>query len=368
MKQLQLCIDIFKEFHKAMPDIISKMRKTKHFHSTTMSDYHLEDDVWSHTCLCFNHFINTNKRVYYEQDFLIAIIVSIICHDIGKIYTRKIDVNRVKATFHSHGYASIQDTINFLYHLNGNGYITDLQNVMNLVLPAVSNHINHYNNTKNKELYFNNNEELREVSKLLSICDCAGSISNDTNKDVTMPKIRKNIEYNPTLKTIYLYCGVPGSGKDYIANGTQLPIFSFDNERIYHYLKNNDINNDSKSEVYKKAFIYCNENKIDLYKSMKNSIDKIEGDVIICNTNCNKKARNRIVSSLGKANYICNYVVAPLDIIYKRDENRYSKNLGPFIINRYSKNLGPFIIDKFAYNQQIPTTKENFINVNIIIN
>jgi len=131
-------------------------------------------------------------------------------------------------------------------------------------------------------------------------------------------------------------------------------MLTFDDIRVEEFLKHATIGDWSDKELYKLAFEYCK--GMDLMKLLKRAVDKIDGDVIICNTNCNKKARRSLINSLGKANYKCVYVVSDKDTIIRRD------------IERDSKTVGQDVIRRFMYNQQIPTYREGFISTKIIYN
>lgn len=353
-------IDIFEEFILYNPTISMNMRDTTQYYSDSrINKYHYENDVWSHTCLCFNHFLN-NLNHDYENDLLISILVSIICHDIGKCYTKNKDHNKKKCTFYGHSYASIQETVNFIYHLNRKGFINDINRVLSLTLTAISNHIDIYQETtKRKELMMNLDEDLRTVSSILFKCDSAGSISPKDSKK----KCGINFYENPFVKldsvkykkTIYIYCGVPGVGKDFLAEKKKLPILSFDDIRIQEFLKKYPHSKYTK-EIYELAFQYCNEKKINLLQILKKKIDELNSDVIICNTNCNKKSRRTLVSSFGKVNFKAVYIVSETLKIIEKD------------LKRNSKTVGHQVIEKFIYNQQIPTLKEGFDSVEIIAN
>ncbi len=58
---------------------INEMRGTSHY-----SDFHLEGDVWSHTCMALNY---AKECLSGENELL----VSILFHDVGKIHTKNMD-------------------------------------------------------------------------------------------------------------------------------------------------------------------------------------------------------------------------------------------------------------------------------------
>lgn len=343
-------LDHFYDFDNGF--IFNKMRTTFHHNETIKSPHHMENDVWSHTMLCLNHFFNCNYKEYLDRDIPLSIVIAILCHDIGKCFT--LDTGKRKQnTFYNHAYRSIPKTIEFLLYLKDKMNFHSFDTVMNLVLPAVSNHLNLYNKMKYKTLLFNNNPNLYEVSTQVALCDSMGSICLDRKFD--------NVEYgiketNKHERNCYVFCGLPGSGKDYLAEQFEYPIFSFDNERINALKENVDCSDMDEKELYMKAFTYCNENKIDLMKRMRKSIAKVSGDICICNTNLTSKARKSLINSLGKFNYHCKYVICDFNVVLERDKNRSGKTVGYNVINRMNK------------NQIIPTLREGFDSVEIVLN
>jgi predicted kinase len=342
--------NILNEFTSTFPEIVNKMKNTDHHGPKYFSPNHMEGDVWTHTMLCLNHFLNFNDKEYIDKDVEKSIIFAILCHDIGKCFTRATKEDG-KVTFYSHANYSIRDTIQILYTFKD--IFDDFEKVCNLVLPAVANHIDLYNQSKNKHMYFNNDLDLYHVCNQLAICDANGSICMNKKYDVVdfdyvLPELHE--------RNVYVFCGAPGSGKDYLAEKKGLPIVSLDNERIKIFKENNDVSGMTDKEIYQDAFVYCNENKIDLMKCMKKTVKSIKGDYCICNTNLNKKARRSLINQLGKANYHCIYVIADIKTLHDRDLQRDSKTVGWNVINR------------MTWQQQIPSMKEGFSSVKIECN
>ena len=371
-----MAIYIFEEFLLWNSDLVKLMRNTEQsYDAENPLKFHLENDVWAHTCLCFNHLLNFHSDEDYDMDIWIAMVVSVLCHDIGKCYTKKVDDTKKKTTFYSHSFASIQDTVDFVYHLeNSDVFDGSFIDIMNLVLPAVSNHNDLYRSPKRIELFFNNNKMLKLVSEVLANCDSKGSITHEFSKkktgvDFECIDLKPCKEVKDNLRNVYIYNGTPASGKDYLAGiKSDLPVLSFDDVRVEEYKKHllntfgdNPIRVDkyvnayTNSELYKLAWEWSVESKLDVWNCMKDRVNNIKGDYIIT---CaySKKGRKRIINSFGKANYYCFYVVAETDMIFTRNESRNSKNLDNSIIKRFLK------------NQQIPTIREGFVHTEIICN
>lgn len=170
-------------------------------------------------------------------------------------------------------------------------------------------------------------------------------------------------------KCVYMYCGVPGSGKDYLAEKTpNSEIVSFDNIRIDLWKKEQSqdtLDKMSDKEIYNEAWEWCKENRINLMghmmKQIKHIFDTSEKYVCICNTNLTRKARRKIINSLWsfknyKIEIICVYVLVPYKDIINRN------------LYRSSHTVPMSVIEQMCLNQHIPTLYEGFDSVSIINN
>ena len=359
-------VDIFKSFLNN-PSLINLLRDTHHsYDCENYCQTNLEDDVYTHTCLCFNHFINTFSIEDYDNDFLVSAIVAILCHDVGKHLTIELDELEKTASFPNFGGASIQNAVNFIYHLDSEKYIKDLYRVLNLSLTVISNHCElTTTDSKRKHLLMNNDKEITILTSILCECDAAGSISSKPIKknptDINLIDLYQNPANFPDqkLRNIYFYCGVPASGKDFRAEKLNLPIFSCDKIRMDEYNKKEfeDINSENyEMSETKRAYDYCINNNIDVFGILCDNVKYIESDFIICNaSNCQKRYRKMLMDNIGPANYRCAYIVCNLSTIFERDKNRDDM-------------VGFGVIQQIAKNQQIPTLEEGFVNIGILGN
>lgn len=351
-----MALETLKLFHQfENGEIVKLMNDTSHHDGINyISENHTEGSVWAHTMMCLNYFLTTNKKVYYNDDVFIAIVISILCHDIGKVYTREVK-DSGKVTFHNHPANSIFKTIDFMYFIRNAGIISNFDYTINLVLPAVSNHINLYNDSKNKHLYFNNNQDLYEVSLQLGMSDSMGSLSKNRKfKLVDYKEKDKKKEYD---RTCYVFCGLPGVGKDYLAAKKGLLILSFDDERLDIYKNSSHyVDGLSELETYRKAHEYCDERKINLLKLIARRAKGWVGNIAVCNKNLSAKARRSIINSFGNYNFECIYVVSDMDTIIDRNNKRKSKSIGKDIILNT------------AMKQTIPSIREGFDTINIVAN
>ena len=173
-----------------------------------------------------------------------------------------------------------------------------------------------------------------------------------------------------TQTNIYLFCGVPGVGKDYIANKLfpENIILSYDQIRIEQFLKNNsNFKSKNSNDLYNAAWNWCNKSKIDLGSILRNKIIHYATaghNISICNTNISVKPRKKLINEIiqitSKINLVlhCYYIFSESETIFNRDNDR----------NETDKTVGRDVVQRFMINQELPTLNENFQTVEIIIN
>ena len=135
---------LIQDFNHFSPELVEKMTKSDHSKGQgMMNPYHGEGSVWTHTMLTLQGV--THLLILYpkfEKDKL-NFYFTMLCHDIGKIYTREEKNDRV--SFFGHGDFSIQDTINFYkYLINKDEKYKSID--IGKCLTFISNHINYYQN------------------------------------------------------------------------------------------------------------------------------------------------------------------------------------------------------------------------------
>lgn len=312
--------------------LVTSMNNCSHHSEDHLNPYHLEGSVWTHTMMVYN---NANENNPLE-------LVMALCHDIGKVLTRKYNPKTNKVSFFGHAEASIQIAIDFIEYLFIDGILdrSYVKDIINFVLLPIANHTLFYQNPDKISELCNFDDGIMTFLERMAYLDATGSISKAN-------KIKDNIVYNKegkkktneNLPKVTIWIGVPGSGKDFLAekeckeNGGV--IFSFDNirEKVY-----NDISGLEKKELYEKAFNYCNDHKVDLMKMLKDEIfDAVKNgvtDIHICNTSLTRKSRRAIINTLGKKfTYSCKQLFVPLHLVTKRNNERDSKYVSPSVIN-----------------------------------
>lgn len=366
-----MVIDLFREFQLYSPGLVNKMRNCSHnYSSCDINPYHMEEDVWSHTCLSFNELL---KLKIGNEKIKTLSGLSVICHDIGKIYTR-FSPSPGKIAMYGHAFASIQDTIDFIKYLDNKNYFDNLDlsisEILYYVLTSIGNHMDFMVKNPSKRFSLSNSDhQLFNISNILLHCDINGSIAykdNDNNFPPVFDSSEdfKNHDSIDNNSRILLFCGPPACGKDTIAKDLGYDIISYDDLRIEIYLENVGVNSDIKNynDLYGEAFKYCNKNKINFNPYLINKIkEKLNNNsVAICNTNLTRRLRKTIINSIKTDNELKDESISALFLctdkqtIYKRDIER-------------NKTVGKEVIDKFIYNQQIPSKEEGIDYINFYL-
>jgi predicted kinase len=336
---MSLKIDILKAFLDNSV-LCDSMKACDHGYNGVPNPYHLEGDVWTHTML-----------VYNQADPLDNIqLIMALCHDIGKVTTRKVKDDNKKVTFYGHADASIQPAIDFVTYLHEKEIITEpqLNAFMTWGLPAMANHMVYYQNLEKKYHFAGDSSMLKHYMAMMARMDSFGSIC----KEAKVKGALKNTVYKPyrakernnDLPTVTIWTGLPGSGKDYLAEKNGNKILSFDDVRVDEYKTfNKGWGYLTESDLYKKSFEYCNEKKVDLMKILrrkaKAELDK-GNDVNICNTSLTRKSRRAIINTIGtRYNYVINQVFVPTETVLERNTGRDSKFVPVEVINRMMNHM-----------------------------
>lgn len=140
------------------------------------------------------------------------------------------------------------------------------------------------------------------------------------------------------MKTLFMMCGLPGSGKSTFAAALEsVPCVCLDNLREEFY-GNASIQGDG-------AFIF--NAGIERVKSVLRNYDACIYDA----TNVDKRARQNVMSKLPIIDrFICVWLDTPLDECLKRNEER-------------KRHVPQEVIKRMAAKFEIPTKEEGFISI-----
>lgn len=353
---MQKYVEFLREFQKWNPDVVNQMRNcSHHFNVDNLNPYHLEGDVWSHTMMMYRDYLNLLNDDLKNNRIAEQLAIAILCHDIGKIYNRMVPKGQYgKIANHGHSYSSVQPATDFMTHLRKKGLFDyDMYPVLNVI----SNHMNYFDKNIDPNLLSNGNINIFNLGYLLHHIDIRNGFnqSMDFLNYFRIEYVVKNrlhdieINYNYTEPDIYIFCGCPGSGKDYVAeNIYKCKVFSYDDIRVDLYKEKFDTADKSEAEIYDIAWKWCNSAGVDLNKHLKKQIEaNLKEDpkcrIAISNTNLTGQARLKLAHLFKDYTLEYVYVYADSKTMMKRNKSRSSKNLDDMVMNR------------FMYSQQVPS-------------
>ncbi len=358
-------MDVLKEFYAWNPSLVYQMKECSHHYNPPydLNPYHLEGDCYTHSMMVLNNL----------EDELVFNILG-VCHDIGKIYAHHIKDGKVK--FSGHEFASIQDTIDFLYYLRDKGYFSDITEMAYYVLSIISGHMNMLSgdmDIEKKKAVLNHDFDLIEKAEKFSRADKKGcivdknAVEKETREiDLGDVDVTKGFVNSMDDCDIILMCGVPGCGKDYLAEKLfpDARILSYDDIRVEVYRNSSEYDGseeESFHELYYKAYNYARKNKIDLNSYLNQEVDSAFYDgykkVVICNTNLTRKSRRSTINLLSRDDrkFGAYFILANSDTIFNRNRNR-------------NKVIPEHVMRSFFTNQQIPTQHDGFDRVEFVDN
>ena len=229
--KMEYKVEILKAFLENK-ELVQSMKNCDHGNTDlgTYNDYHMCGSVWTHTMMVYQQA--------HTNDFIELIMA--LCHDIGKVIVRKVKEDG-KVTFYGHADAPIQPTIDFVMYLKEKGILTDdkVFDFMRFGLSPMANHMVYYQNYSSKSLFTAGaNSYIGHYYDRMEYMDGNGSICKSGKiEDAQDIKLK---DYIPKLwdyskPVIYIWTGLPGSGKDYLSEMNGYDIISFDDIRLEVY-------------------------------------------------------------------------------------------------------------------------------------
>lgn len=365
--------EVLQYFFEFYPDLPDKMRNTLHsYDKDNRSPFHLEDDVWSHTLIAFSHLNISNFIIVQKY----AACVATLCHDIGKIFTRS-SHKEGRINFWGHAQVSVQYTIDFSLFVSEklNWNENKRNKLVELASYAVNNHFDLFRKKDDDvSSYLNYRQDIMEVLYAVCEADMAGQIKHTDL--FNSPDIKINFKFQEELsekefnkegydRVAFVFCGVPGVGKDTVASKLKSKVFSYDDIRREvlnkHYPSSKSL---SPSKEYDFAWFFCNEANIDLDKTLYKKLRDFSGNVSICNLNLTRKSRRRILGVVDRAFKgekvlkVCVYIVSDSNTILDRNINRKNDD----------KSIPRKVIYDKLYGQYLPSEEEGFDQVIFIVN
>jgi len=213
----------FEWFVKNNQEWVQNMRDTLHHEDSepnlSLSPYHLEGDVWSHTCMVY-----TQAKVKYPEDYL-NLEIAVVLHDIGKVncFTIEEKDGRKIKRFSNHEGRSMFDSYGLIKQFaKDNPTVCMTEERIEMILTAIALHGRLYTDGFKMENLGVLPYETRNLLLGLISCDVPGRVvSSDKDRKLTvsdrvynevlcLPEPKVN---NSSAPKLVLLVGVPGSGK-----------------------------------------------------------------------------------------------------------------------------------------------------------
>ena len=108
--------EILNAFRDWSPSLVEAMEACEHAYSLEhLNPWHLEGSVWAHTVMVYDA---AQAHRFDVSDHTIEILqIAAMCHDIGKLYTRKENHEKRRVSFFNHEAFSIQPAMDFMTYL-----------------------------------------------------------------------------------------------------------------------------------------------------------------------------------------------------------------------------------------------------------
>lgn len=391
------------------PDLKKHMMDSRHYYTdsngvVSNNPYHMEDSVWAHTMMvcvatkCFLYEKYGREPVSFSK---IAVpMISAIVHDVGKIYVRYEKHLKKRASFDKHGPHGTLHALDFATYVISNSDLPECEkkSCISQICFITSRHMDYKNVTSVKDckLFFNYSYPLTSNMQLFNNSDCEGRFLINQPKDkekndrenfdgICEQTLRSYIgdgykAIDPSDIDVWLYCGIPGSGKDYQASLEKFNIISYDKISVESYkaLSGISTSNMSEHDLYMNAYEYGLKTNFDMNKAFNEELSfyyrKHKGfkNLAICNTMLTPKSRRKVILSLQRMNpnvkIGIRFVLTPLDICIENDKNRTEKTIGETTIKRFSGMVLPEHRKHYSYTGIIlPNMQENVDLVETVI-
>lgn len=363
---------IFDEFLifyvKKYYDYVNNMKNCLHCKEIQdPNPYHAEGDVWSHTVSVMSVLKYIIKKEQENIKTSTILAVSALLHDVGKLYTRNIDGHKV--TFYNHGEFAVQHTIDVYYEFVQT--LPEEQRVdfwtseyLSGIINLVGNHMKFYQvSDKNKADLMNNSPYLFSLFKKFQEADFTASYTVTSNNELSNNPSYKQLNFSNL--DIWVYVGLPGSGKDTHAIKNGYNVVSLDKARVtaYNVYAPDDpyINEfTTNSEFYNRAYNYCNDKKINLNSYLETQMSE-NNSFAVCNTHISIKSRKATINLIKElypnAKIGCRFMVTSTDVCIDRDLKR----------EKFDKSVGKRVIKVLGTKIDPPTMMEGFERIEYIV-
>lgn len=294
-------------------DLYINMMKCNHYYEEENPNiYHVEGSVWTHTLMVMTS-VECSKHNYFERRYLVLLISS-LCHDIGKVFTRQLHTKNDDVVARFSGHEGVSTMLSY---------------------SIISNIIDDFN----LNLKFDREDFISECLKVISLHgvrsdieivdifhkhDKLGAIRNTDNSEYPKRRFATPSNKSNGIK-LQMFCGLPCSGKStytkYILEN-QIVVSRDDKLKEFY------LDKFQKQSTYNEIFSTIHKDK-DLLKEFDNSFDKflrdvskMDKDIIIDMTNLSLKSRRKHLSYFNSFDCECYVIIEHLSTILKRNDER----------------------------------------------
>ena len=365
---------LLEKLYSEFPGIVKALKECKHSSGDSFESqkhFHLEDSVWTHTMMVLQDAMH--ETVNWKIKMLLA-----ICHDFGKPFSRTISEKNGNSRFIGHGQMGVQASLDYLLSIQrDNNWLTDSDIIR--IIQVVCGHIEFLNIDLSVKIpgFCNNDIQLYNLYYSLAQSDNRGRIVSSEKIESYLVAIDKLAEITKTVyvnqfrkeekkyqKNIILICGPSNVGKDTEARNLGIPTVSLDDARVMLFCESNPDHGLNSVERYDAAYEFCKNKKSlvnnKFFQMIKKQIE--ENDTIaICNTNCRRSTRRKIINSLKshfrwqEIGFHCKYLVS--------ESNRILSNAA----KNQEKQISDSVLWKFMGYQNLPNLNEGFDSVEFIL-
>ena len=345
--------ELIKWFQLNFKDLADDLKNSSHhYDDDNLNPWHLEGDCWSHTMMVLKQVQDSYKNINIAFPFNYnVLLLSALCHDLGKPAARSVDTEAKKIRFKGHEGISFFKSIKVLDKLLQGGVID--QRTKETVLKVVSLHSSIFEvikdgkiNTESLKYRYTKNKELFDLVSRMSEADSNGRFcidpdnrrANFSSSDYEIGLIKSKLEAEVNeYKTpddcqakLTILIGPPCSGKDYyIMNKMSLEeefvIISRD-DVVIEFGERMGLGN-SYSEIWVKLTDDYQKAIDKIILMQYNDSIKARKNIVINMTNMSRKSRLRWLKNplLNKVNYFKQAIVFAVDYdtLFERNTKRW---------------------------------------------
>lgn len=324
--------NLIKWFQLNYKDFVRDMMQcSHHYGEDALNPYHLEGDVWTHTCMVL---LEASKNPYPE------LLVAALLHDIGKPSCRGENHEKQRVHFFGHEPVSAFMSISIIDHIEKDFNILLRKRK---IIEAIAIHTEVFKLSQDQlQERLKGNRTLTKYLFNLGDADHGGRFHEQEDSVFTKPDTLVRPLIKKKQKQVIINVGLPCSGK---TSG----IHKLKKEDTKQFVVSRDSLIASKfpNLTYTEAWGRVDQKEIDkelqeLFKEAREH-DK----VIVDMTHMSRKSRRKSLSHFG-SDYkkIANVYMVSLDKVYERSDNRVGKKIPQRVFYKMMRSFYPPLYDE----------------------